>query len=190
MQIDRVTRGAIFIAAIILGLVLISPQIFPVPGPGTGNAGAVPAGPALSPVATAMVTTPAATGTFAATPATETGRVMPAGSPKYHAELNPAPEISLSRPGNVTISGTTDAPAGTLLWIDFIAVSMHPSPMEYNPELWFGADATVTEQERDEGSWSVEVRPQDFRKPDRWQVIINDKQSGRTIGSGYINVTA
>jgi len=179
MLIDRVTIAAAVSAAIVLGLLLLSPQLFPAQDSGDDGNAAVPASPMPSPVMT--VTVPAA-------PESSTGG--PAGFGNLWAKIDPVPDVQISRPGNITIRGTTNVQPGELLRIDFIAYSMHPSPMEYHPELWFSYDVNVTSGDGGANTWSAEIRPGDFRKPDRWQILINDVPCGCSIGGGSVNVTA
>lgn len=178
MQIDRVTAAAALALALLIGMLLLLPQALPEQS-GPGGNGAVTDRPAPPPADMATVPSPA-----------ETGGEKQEDAGNFHAALDPVSEIHLSQPGTVLINGTTDAPAGTILRIDFIAVSMHPSPMEYHPDLWFSTNASVMQGTGSDGTWSVEIHPQEFRKPDRWQVLINEAASGRSIGSGYLNVTA
>ena len=112
------------------------------------------------------------------------------GSGGLWAEVDPVPDIRSGRAGNVTVNGTTNAPAGISLRIDFIAHSMHPSPMEYDPDLWFGKTVPVTKGDGGVNTWSAEICPQDFKKPDEWQILVTDTRSSVSIGSGIVNVTA
>jgi len=175
MQVTRVTAAAGIAAAVIIGLLLLSPQLFPAPVSGGGGVAAAPAAPAVT--VTALI-------------APAPGSEGPAGPGNFWAKIDPVADIHLSRPGNITVRGTTNVQPGELLRIDFIAYSMHPSPMEYNPDLWFSETVTVVDGGGGNGTWSAEIRPEDFRKPDQWQVLVTDVRSGWSIGGGSVNVTA
>ena len=182
MQIDRMAAVAVLAIAILFVLIVAIHPLSSLPLPegerqGTTAPAMTPGGP---PVA---VTKPAAIATLSSL------QVSP-GTGDVWAKIDPVPDIPAGRVGNVTVTGTTNAPAGVSLRIDFIARSMHPSPMEYDPGLWFGETVQVRTGDAGINQWSAEVRPQDFRKPDSWQILVTDTGSGVSIGSGMVNVTA
>lgn len=178
MQIDRVTVAAAAAAAIILGLLLLSPHFFLAQGSVNEGKAAVPARPSPPPDVTISVpVTPESIGDGPARPG------------NLWAKVDPVADIHISQAGNITVRGTTNVQPGELLRIDFIAYSLHPSPMEYSPDLWFSYNVNVMNGDGKHNTWSAEVRPEDFRKPDRWQILISDVQSGWSIGGGSVNVT-
>lgn len=179
MQINRMSAAAVIAAAVIAGLFLLTPGMFPAQDTGDRGDAAAPVGPTLSPA----VTVPGPR-------APETGSAAPAGPGDLRAEIDPMADICPGRPGNITVRGTTNLQPGEPLRIDFIAESMHPSPMEYRPDLWFARTATVTNGTGGTGTWSAEAGPGDFRTTGRWQVLVTDLRTGRSIGSGSVNVTA
>mgnify|MGYP001043017555 CR=1 FL=1 len=179
MQINRVIVSAGIAAAIIIGLILLSPQIVPAHGSGHQEKAAVPAGPSPLPVVT--IPDPI-------TP--EMSRAGPAGPGNFWAKIDPVADISIGRPGNITVRGITNVQPGELLRIDFIVYSMHPLPMEYNPDLWFGDTVNVMKGDGGVNAWSAEIRPEEFKKPDQWQILVTHVQSGWSIGGGSVNVTA
>lgn len=178
MQINRAMAAAGIAAAIIIGLVLLS--LHPVPAGSAGDQGnaALPAGRSQTPA-----------GIVPAPPPPDYSRGIP-GPGDLWAKVDPVPDIPIGRPGTVTVRGTTNVQPGQPLRIDFIAYSMHPSPMEYHPDLWFSRTVTVVNGSGEAGTWSAEVRPGDFTKPDRWQILVTDVQGGWSIGGGSVNVTA
>jgi hypothetical protein len=172
MQDDRVITGTIIIiAGILLAIFLVS-----YPGISAANAGEN-----------------AISATVPSTPPQESGApvVRHEGSPPriyYWTEVDPVPDIRYRSAGNLTIRGTTNVPAGETLRVEFIAHSMHPSPMEYYPDLQFQATAEVKKGEGGINGWSVEIPSQDFMKPDIFQILVVN-QSGYSIGGRFVNVT-
>jgi hypothetical protein len=106
----------------------------------------------------------------------------------YHAEVDPVPDIRYGQAGNLTVRGTTNVPAGEILRVEFIAYSMHPTPMEYNPDLQFHATTEVMKGEGRTNTWSLEILAQDFMKPDTFQILVVNR-SGYSIGGRSMNVT-
>lgn len=117
--------------------------------------------------------------------------VQSEGSQPYHyywTEVNPVPDIRFGSTGNLTIRGTTNEPAGEILDLEFIAHTMHPSPMEYYPDLQFHTATVVTKGEGGVNVWSVEIPSQNFMKPDIFQILVVN-QSYYSIGGTSMNVT-
>jgi hypothetical protein len=172
VQNDRVITGTLLIAAgIILAIFLVSS--LRVPGPETGENG----------IAVTVPATPAPEAGITAIPFE---RFPPRGY--YWTMIDPVPDIRFGSAGNVTIRGRTNVPAGEILRVECIAHSMHPSPMEYYPDLQFSATADVVNGEGGINGWSVEIPRGNFMKPDIFQILVVN-QSGYSIGGSSVNVT-
>jgi hypothetical protein len=175
MQDDHPAAGAIIILAFITLTVIIAsyPGVLPEKAGENGISPAVPA-------------TPATWAPAAGTPVVRHEASPPHNS--YWTELDPVPDIRYGSTGNLTVCGTTNVPAGEILRVEFIAHSLHPSPMEYYPDLSFHASTNVRKGEPGVSRWSLEVPLQNFMNPDTFQILVVN-QSGYSIGGSSVNVT-
>jgi hypothetical protein len=107
----------------------------------------------------------------------------------YWTEVDPVPDVRYGQAGNLTIRGTTNVPAGEILQVGFIAHSMHPSPMEYHPDLQFFTTTEVKKGAGGVNTWSLETPSENFMKPDTFQILVVN-QSGYSIGGRSMNVTS
>jgi hypothetical protein len=173
MQQDRVITGTILVTFCVLFvfLFIVTPGFISQKISDTKSTPAIP-------------TSPAPTVSASADPVKRTG--LPPLS--YHAEVDPVPDILYGQAGNLTVRGTTNVPAGEILQVEFIAYSMHPTPMEYNPDLQFRTTTEVMKGEGRTNTWSLEISAHDFMKPDTFQILVVNR-SGYSIGGRTMNVT-
>lgn len=173
MQNDRVITGTIsIIACIFLAIFFGSFPGVPAPKAGENET---------------SVTIPASPAPEAAGPVVRDERSPP--RIYYWTEVDPVPDVRYGQAGNITIRGTTNVPAGEILQVGFIAHSMHPSPMEYYPDLQFFTTTEVTMGKGGVNTWSLQIPSQNFMKPDTFQILVVN-QSGYSIGGRSMNVTS
>jgi len=172
MQNDRVIAGTIIIiACILLAIFLVSfPKVPSAKGGENEISATIPASPAPE----------------AGIPVARDEKSPPRIS--SWTEVDPVPDIRYGQAGNITIRGTTNMLAKEILEVVFIAHSMHPSPMEYYPDLQFQAATEVMKGEGGVNTWSLEIPSQNFMKPDTFQILVVN-QSGYSIGGRSMNVT-